>query len=112
KFSLTTLLQIYVDRSERAEIDLNRQTTAELEVDEDARMIEVRAGGVRLATFFLPEVGTSGEGQPRKQTIKLEGGQQLSCEASAITDLDGEITGAKLCVQHQETNPLRAAARW
>jgi hypothetical protein len=112
KLALSRLLDIYVNGRWSATLDLTRQGDIRVQVTEEAQMITVRAGKVMLATVFLPDLETLTDAPGFRQTIKLEGGQEVTCSVAVATDSENEVASVTLHIQHQETNLLRSLARW
>ncbi|MBI3949282.1 MAG: hypothetical protein HY314_02340 [Acidobacteria bacterium] len=107
------LLSILVDGIERARLDLAQTTRAQLEVEESAELIEVRAhakqGNVLLAVYLLTHYNMRSGDRPRVSSITLEGGQKISFAVSASRNSAGDVIGALVDVTYRETNLVRAA---
>ncbi|MEM2944684.1 MAG: hypothetical protein QW087_08090 [Methanomassiliicoccales archaeon] len=109
------LLLIVVDGIERARLDPIRTRQVQLELEENAELIEVRAldeeGEVVLATCLLTQYERGSSSRPHIRSIVLEGGQKLSFTITLSRNLRGEIRSAIVDVEYRETNLIRAAAR-
>ena len=106
------LLRVMVDGVERARLDPRRAGRVQFAVEEGAELLEVRAVEERqelllathLLSFELPP------GLPRKSSVVLEGGQELSFIITLSPDAVGHVLVARVAVSYRETSPVRAAS--
>jgi hypothetical protein len=105
------LLRVRADGVERAQLDLNRSSTAHIHLNEEANIIEVIAddpsGEVLLATHLLSHNETDSAAQHSQRSIVLEGGQRLSFNISRFEGSAGDRS-ITVEITYQETNPVRA----
>jgi hypothetical protein len=105
------VLRIMVDGVERARIDLNNTRNAQVPLDEDAELIEVRSHDnsgeeVLLATHLLDHEGPEDRVPPADASIILEGGQKISIQVSPAS----WENNAAVEITYAETDSLRAAS--
>jgi hypothetical protein len=113
KASSARLLAIRVDGVQIATIDLNRETSASFNVDDNAELIEVLTrdsrGDLLLASHLLSFDEDSG---PASTTlsIQLEGGQKVTFKISPANKRAGITDSVVVDVSYFETSIARAAA--
>jgi hypothetical protein len=108
------LLRIFVDGTERAQLNLKREQQVHLSLAEDAELVEVRGfdeessgGGLLLASHLLNHACVRGA-LPSATAIVLEGGQQISISISPSLDAAGELESSTVRISFSERNFNRA----
>jgi hypothetical protein len=103
--SAAGLLRVFVDGTERGQIDLRRSRSTTIELDERAELIEVRAvdnDEVIMGSYLLT-VWDDHERPPEPAGIILERGEKLTLSLKRA----GEVVTAQ--INYSETRLLRAA---
>ncbi|MEW6127295.1 MAG: hypothetical protein AB1757_09665 [Acidobacteriota bacterium] len=103
------LLKVVVDGALMGEIDLQRVCNLQVEIAEGAELIEIIGNSkneeVRLASCFIQAH------QPTsKNTITLEGGQEITFSQAHKIDQYGEVETSTLNIDYRETRAFKAAA--
>ena len=115
KFS-ARFLSIVIDGIERATLDLSRSNQIQLEVDENATLMQFvgsdQEGQLILGTHVLGYEDDLAAGQSRAYSIVLEGGQKISLAISQNLLADGTPASSVVDIAYSETNVARALALW
>lgn len=105
------LLRVYVDGREQARLELERDQSVQLKIEEGAEVIQVRAvetsEEILLATHLLTH-DESGLLPSRSFAIG-EGGQQISFSVSLTNSPPSESPSGIVSIKYKETRPIRAA---
>jgi hypothetical protein len=98
-------LQVLVDGTEYARIDLKKTSHVRFNVDSWKELLEIwtsdKNGALLLASHLLT-FEKNDQSEPMKSSIVLEGGQKLELL------LLGDASGLMVDINYQETNPIKA----
>jgi hypothetical protein len=116
KKASTSRLRILVDGDEQARLELNQTSEASFEVEEDARLIEVRTasedGDRLLAVHALSYDDMRPTAEPSHFSIRREGGQKISFTISPVHRLrereGAPVWGVSVVVSYEKAHLLRA----
>ena len=112
--SSADLLRIVVDGSQRACLDLKRESSTRFRLAANPELIEVLAGDsageLHLASHLFTYDEAASSAQPLKTAVVLEGKQKVSINIFFAQNADGEAEGGQVEIKYQERNPLRAAS--
>jgi hypothetical protein len=119
KRSLVTRLRILVDGHEHANLEIDRTNEVNFEIEEGARLIEVRTaredGDWLLAVHLLSYDDLLPTAEPSHFTTTREGGQRISFTISPLHVLQerggASVWGVSVVVTYQENHLLRARRR-
>jgi hypothetical protein len=112
KTTVGSWLRVLVDGCERARLDPRQASSARVEVDEGAEVIEVhgqhRGEDVLLAVYVLPSNEEGGAVAASQSFITLEGGQTITFSLSPLADDERQASGAVVAVKYREAGLVQA----
>jgi hypothetical protein len=96
-------LRVVVDGAERAQIDPGKNLPAKLNLDESAELVEIFGDGETLLATHLFSFGELEKGA-RRQSVRLEGGREISFDFAPVFDEYGEVSEINLAVGYSENS--------